>query len=94
VTKEESPDSIFVKMMLQKTPVLAISALLGFALAHPGHDPTEEMMERRDFIKALGRSDLSHCAEKLEARGVVARNAARRAAAVDKARKKRESCYS
>jgi hypothetical protein len=76
-------------MMFKKAPLFAASALLGLVLAHPGHDPTEEMLERREFIKALGRSDLGHCAEKLTERGVTARNAARRAAAVEKAREKR-----
>ncbi|KAH8177593.1 dioxygenase domain-containing protein [Sarocladium implicatum] len=75
--------------MSLKSALLATTALAGFVLGHPGHDPTEEMMERREFIQKLGRSDLSHCTDKLAARGVTARNAARRAAAVQAAREKR-----
>ena len=59
-------------------------------MGHPGHDPTEEMMQRREFIERIGRADLSHCADKLAERGVTARNAARRAAAVQAAREKRK----
>ena len=53
---------------------------------HPGHDLTEEIHERRSFINAVRRTSLDHCAEKLQARGVEARNIARRSAAVEQAR--------
>ncbi|KAI0411656.1 Intradiol ring-cleavage dioxygenase [Xylaria grammica] len=59
------------------------------AVAHPGHDLTQEIAERRDFLGSVKRTDLSHCASKLKARGVDKRNVARRNAAVEKARAKR-----
>lgn len=64
-------------------------ALLSGAAAHPGHDLTEEIAERRAFLGSVKRASLAHCADKLAARGVTARNVARRAAQVDKARQKR-----
>lgn len=66
----------------------ALALLSGPALAHPGHDLTEEIAERRDFLGAVKRADLSHCAEKLRTRGVSERNVARRQALVDSARAK------
>ncbi|KAJ3561147.1 hypothetical protein NPX13_g9058 [Xylaria arbuscula] len=59
------------------------------AVAHPGHDLTQEIAERRDFLGSVKRTDLSHCASKLKARGINQRNVARRNAAVEKARAKR-----
>ncbi|RYP74721.1 hypothetical protein DL769_003980 [Monosporascus sp. CRB-8-3] len=61
----------------------------GLASAHPGHDISQEIVERREFLSAVKRNDLSHCAEKLKARGVLERNVARRSAAVEKARAER-----
>lgn len=63
--------------------------LVGFVQAHPGHDLSEEIAERRSFINSVKRTSLSHCAEKLQSRGVEARNVARRSAAVQEARLKR-----
>ena len=65
--------------------------LLGSAIAHPGHDIQQEIQERRDFLSSIKRTDLSHCAEKLRARGIEKRNIERRAAQVNKARAKRQS---
>lgn len=67
----------------------ALALLSAPVLAHPGHDLTEEIAERRDFLGAVKRADLSHCAEKLRARGVSERNVARRQALVENARAKR-----
>ncbi|GKT43635.1 uncharacterized protein ColSpa_03816 [Colletotrichum spaethianum] len=64
-------------------------ALLSSAVAHPGHDLTEEIAERRAFLSTVKRANLGHCADKLAARGVTARNIARRAAQVEQARQKR-----
>jgi hypothetical protein len=64
-------------------------ALGGVAVAHPGHNVKQEAAERRDFLTSVKRSSLAHCADKLKARGVEARNVARRAAQVEKARQKR-----
>lgn len=47
-------------------------------MAHPGHDHTAEMLERREFLQNKPR-DLSHCAEKLKRSGVERRAAERRA---------------
>jgi sulfur relay (sulfurtransferase) complex TusBCD TusD component (DsrE family) len=62
------------------TSVFSGAALLGLAAAHPGHDISHEMAERRDFLKASKRVDLAHCASKLKSRGVEQRNIARRSA--------------
>ncbi|CAG9983593.1 unnamed protein product [Clonostachys byssicola] len=63
--------------------------LAGFALAHPGHDLTEEILERRSFRNSVRSASLGHCSETLRARGVEARNIQRRAAAVEEARQVR-----
>lgn len=47
-------------------------------MAHPGHDATQEMAERRAFFQNRPR-DLSHCAEKLKRNGVERRSIQRRA---------------
>ena len=64
----------------------AFAALVSLSFAHPGHDVREEAAERREFINTIQRKDLSHCADTLRARGVEARNIARRSAAVEEAR--------
>lgn len=58
----------------------AFVGLCGLALAHPGHDISQEIKERRDFKALSKHSDLSHCASKLRARGVEKRNHLRRSA--------------
>jgi hypothetical protein len=57
--------------------------------AHPGHDLTEEIMERRSFVNSVRQVSLAHCADKLRARGVENRNLARRAATLETARARR-----
>lgn len=69
--------------------VLSGLTLLSSVSAHPGHDISQEIAERREFLSSIKRSDLSHCAEKLKARGVNKRNVERREAALQKARAKR-----
>ncbi|GKT56079.1 intradiol ring-cleavage dioxygenase-like protein [Colletotrichum tofieldiae] len=64
-------------------------ALLSGVVAHPGHDLTEEIAERRAFLSTIKRASLGHCADKLAARGITARNVARRVAQVEQARQKR-----
>ncbi|KPM34841.1 hypothetical protein AK830_g11725 [Neonectria ditissima] len=66
-----------------------LALLNGVAIAHPGHNVAEEAAERRDFLSSVKRSSLAHCAEKMKARGVEARNIARRSAQIEKARAKR-----
>ncbi|KAF3765446.1 aromatic compound dioxygenase, partial [Cryphonectria parasitica EP155] len=55
--------------------------LAAFSSAHPGHEEAERRaaLERRDFVRSASRS-LAGCADKLEANGVLARAAERRAA--------------
>ncbi|KAH8898445.1 aromatic compound dioxygenase [Thozetella sp. PMI_491] len=67
----------------------SLALLAGSTLAHPGHDLTEEIQERRDFLGAVKRADLSHCASKLAARRLDARNHARRSKLVEKMQAKR-----
>ncbi|KAI1853982.1 hypothetical protein JX265_003695 [Neoarthrinium moseri] len=71
------------------TAVSGLALLSSSAVAHPGHDLTQEIAERRSFLNNVARSDLSHCASKLKARGISDRNIARRTAAANKARAKR-----
>ncbi|KAJ4145841.1 hypothetical protein LMH87_004673 [Akanthomyces muscarius] len=69
------------------TQLLAVvAAASGIAGAHPGHDLTEEIAERKDFLRSVRRATLAHCADKLKARGIEASNIARRSAAVEKKR--------
>ncbi|KAM5356465.1 hypothetical protein ACJ41O_003111 [Fusarium nematophilum] len=76
--------------MRLSTNLLANALLLsGAAVAHPGHDHRQEAAERRDFLNTVKRSSLAHCADKLKARGVEARNIARRSAQIAKTRQKR-----
>lgn len=51
--------------------------------AHPGEDRAVEAVERAASLAMMGKRSLAHCADKLAARGVHARNAARRAAIHD-----------
>ncbi|KFA70071.1 hypothetical protein S40285_03316 [Stachybotrys chlorohalonatus IBT 40285] len=69
--------------------VSSMAILAGLALAHPGHDVAQEAAERRAYINSVRQVSLAHCADKLKARGVEARNIARRAAIVEAARLKR-----
>ncbi|KAK2011953.1 aromatic compound dioxygenase [Colletotrichum eremochloae] len=64
-------------------------ALLSGAVAHPGHDIAQEIAERRAFLSTVKRANLGHCTDKLAARGITARNIARRMAEIQYARQKR-----
>ncbi|ETS87477.1 hypothetical protein PFICI_01305 [Pestalotiopsis fici W106-1] len=75
-------------MHFTQAVVTGLAVLSSSALAHPGHDFKAELNERRDFLKTVKRADISHCAEKLKARGVNKRNAARRHATLQDARAK------
>jgi hypothetical protein len=77
-------------MRFSTSVVSSIALLSGAAVAHPGHDLTQEIAERRAFLGSVKRADLSHCAAKLKARGVQQRNIARRAALVNHHREKRK----
>ncbi|KAH9893788.1 aromatic compound dioxygenase [Xylariomycetidae sp. FL2044] len=69
--------------------VSGLALLAGSVSAHPGHDITEEALQRREFLKTVKRADLSVCSEKLKARGMQDRQQERRAAAIEAARAKR-----
>lgn len=70
--------------------VSALILLASTTVAHPGHDISLEVAERRDFLNIVKRTDLSHCAAKLKARGVEKRNVARRRSVLEEARSKSE----
>jgi protocatechuate 3,4-dioxygenase beta subunit len=72
--------------------MLSVFLTLGLAMlasAHPGDDPTQELEEHRAFLASVEKKSLSHCAEKLKARGVTERNVKRRMQTVKEAREKR-----
>lgn len=71
------------------TNVFAAALMAGSALAHPGHSVTEEIQERREYLSKAKVRDLSHCAAKIKARGLEAKNMARRERLVEAARAKR-----
>ncbi|KAK4238229.1 Intradiol ring-cleavage dioxygenase [Achaetomium macrosporum] len=75
--------------MLLTKAAAGFTLLAGLVAAHPGHSVAHEAAERRDYLQNAKRTSLSHCADKLKARGIEARNAARREAIVQKARQKR-----
>jgi hypothetical protein len=75
--------------MLFKNTLAGLALLAGLAAAHPGHNVDQEAAERREYLQSVKRSSLAHCADKLRARGIEARNIARRNAVVEKARQKR-----
>ena len=76
-------------MRLTTNLLTSFLLLSGAVTAHPGHNVAQEAAERRDFLNSVKRSSLAHCAEKLKARGIEARNIARRSAQISKARQKR-----
>ncbi|KAF2846335.1 aromatic compound dioxygenase [Plenodomus tracheiphilus IPT5] len=72
--------------------VLSAALLAHHSFAHPGQSAAEnakEVAERRDYL-ANNKRSLSHCADKLKARGNDMAMHARRSAAVEKLRAKRE----
>jgi hypothetical protein len=46
--------------------------------SHADHDYQAEQLQRRQVLDSYTRRDLSHCAEKIKARGIEARNIKRR----------------
>ncbi|KAK3375899.1 Intradiol ring-cleavage dioxygenase [Lasiosphaeria ovina] len=59
---------------------LFAGALAGAVIvsAHPGHDHEAELAARGAMLSRFSRRDLSHCAEKIKARGLHARSVKRR----------------
>ncbi|ETS82067.1 hypothetical protein PFICI_07069 [Pestalotiopsis fici W106-1] len=76
-------------MRFAQTVASGLALLSSGVIAHPGHDLTQEIAERRAFLGSVKRADLSHCASKLKARGLTQRNVERRTAALNRARAKR-----
>ncbi|KAL4919305.1 Intradiol ring-cleavage dioxygenase [Aspergillus aurantiobrunneus] len=68
---------------------LALIATAGFTLAHPGaHEPNSFTdVSKRNFLHHA-RGSLNQCADQLEARGIKARADSRRAALLEKYRKR------
>lgn len=56
--------------------------------SHPGHDHSKELNARLEFL-ANNKNDLSHCAEKMRARGLDAANSRRRSELAGQLMKKR-----
>ena len=73
-------------MHFSSTLFTALMAAL--ATAHPGHDHAKELNSRLEFL-ANNKNDLSHCAEKMRARGLDASNARRRTQLAESLLKKR-----
>jgi len=73
-------------MMLSMFLTMGLAMLAG---AHPGEDHTQELADHRSFLASVERTSLSHCAEKLKARGVTERNVKRRMQTVQEARERR-----
>lgn len=74
-------------MVQFRNTIALITAFLAAnpALAHPGHSLDHEIAARAAYLKH-GPRDLSHCAEKLKARGVEQRSIERRNAKVQQLR--------
>lgn len=72
--------------MYLKAVASSVLLLSSLSSAHPGHDATEEILERRSFKNSVRHASLAHCADKLKARGVQGRNMERRAATAATAR--------
>lgn len=74
--------------LLNTYKALIAASLLTQIVAHPGHDLTQEIAERNEFLKNSKR-DLSHCNNALKKRGMEAKQARRRQALIAKARAER-----
>ncbi|KAI1098728.1 aromatic compound dioxygenase [Jackrogersella minutella] len=76
-------------MLFSSSVVSGLAFLASHAVAHPGHDISHEVKERREFLNSVKRTNLDHCAPKLRARGIERRNVERRTALLERAREKR-----
>lgn len=63
--------------MRSSSAFASIAIVAGLVSAHAGHDHTKEQAIRRDYLQHT-KNDLSHCAAKIKARGLEARNLQRR----------------
>lgn len=77
--------------MVQVKLFLGLAAIASNVVAHPGHDPRVEAMERRAYYDSIPESkrSLSHCAAKLKARGIEQKSKARREALASVMKQKR-----
>ncbi|KAF5247274.1 hypothetical protein FANTH_6531 [Fusarium anthophilum] len=69
--------------------IISLALLACHVIAHEGHDAASEAAARAAYFSVAKRTTLSHCTEKLQARGIVKSNMARRDAVVQRARHKR-----
>lgn len=67
---------------MKYTTLATLFTLLAVS-AHPGADHHHEAQERAEALSLMGKRSLSHCAEKLAARGIHAKNQLRRRAFLD-----------
>jgi hypothetical protein len=76
---------------LASAVIAGLLGLASIAAAHPGHDHKAEAAERRHFMRnaPVQSRSLSQCASKLKARGIEAKNVARRQNAVKHIRRRR-----
>jgi hypothetical protein len=73
-----------------KSFVAAVAAILATqVVAHPGHDISQEVAERAEFLKNSARRGLSHCADTLRKRGMEDMSIKRREEAIANARAER-----
>ena len=76
--------------MLFNVALIATYTLLSnSANAHPGDDHHSELMKRAEWLDQVERRDLSHCSERLKARGLHAKSLQRRRELADHLRAKR-----
>ncbi|KAK3899841.1 Intradiol ring-cleavage dioxygenase [Staphylotrichum tortipilum] len=68
--------------------LLSTSLMAALVTGHPGHDHSQELNARLEFL-ANNKNDLSHCAEKMLARGLDAANSRRRSDLAGQLLKKR-----
>lgn len=73
---------------MQFSTLVGAFALASHVIAHPNHNVREELEEREAALAGLPRS-LEHCAERMKARGLIAKAAARRAQLAKRAREER-----
>lgn len=76
-----------VSFKMHFSPVL-VAYMAGLVAAHAGADAKTELLNRREFLSNVERSDLSHCSAKLKARGIEQRAAERRQAIAQKKSKR------
>lgn len=69
---------------LKVSRAVVVAALLSRTLAHPGHDLTQEIAERNEFLQHSKRA--SNCDVALRKRGIDSKQNERRQLAIEQAR--------